>query len=264
MFFYKLLLVDIVTALIYIGLVSMIWEVLTRRFLIEKIFSLILVFVFLAFALLLAGLEFLSLVTLLVYVGAISVLFLFVVMMVSPDYRSLVQDQKATLSNWEQLFDAAVEAAQYAEQLEKMEEAAEAERNKSKLYVFKQHVLGVLWGVFCVLVFNFKIMFPFLKGSNTKTNNALEAAHTQELETQDTPFVYIDYSYHPSTIFYKKNMQLTEVGTLLYTKYGISVFVIGAALLVAMLSSILLSLYQTLDLKRQTISKQAKRYKFKV
>lgn len=264
MFFYKLLLVDIVNVLLYIGLVSMIWEVLTRRFLIEKIFSLILVFVFLAFALLLAGLEFLSLVTLLVYVGAISVLFLFVVMMVSPDYRSLVQDQKATLTNWEQLLEAAIEAAKYAEQLEKMEEAAEAERYKSKFYAFKQLLLSSVWGIFCVLVFNFKIMFPFLKGSMSKTNNALEAACTQELETENTPFVYIDYFYHPITIFYKKNMQLTEVGTLLYTKYGISVFVIGAALLVAMLSSILLSLYQTLDLKRQNIANQAKRYKFKI
>lgn len=264
MFFYKLLLLDIVNVLLYIGLVSMIWEVLTRRFLMEKIFSLILVFVFLAFALLLAGLEFLSLVTLLVYVGAISVLFLFVVMMVSPDYRSLVQEQKTTLLDWEQLFTATVAHAQLTEQLEKMEEAAEAERCKSKLYVFKQTLLSIVWGIFCVLVFNIKIMFPFLRGDHIKTKKTLEGALSQELETQDAPFVYIDYFYNSSNIFYKKNMQLTEVGTLLYTQYGISVFVIGAALLVAMLGSILLSLYQTLDLKRQTISKQAKRYKGKM
>jgi len=261
MFFYKVLLVDTVTALIYLGLVSMIWEVLTRRFLIEKIFSLILVFIFLAFALLLAGLEFLSLVILLVYVGAISVLFLFVVMMVVPDYLTLVQDQKATLSNWDQFFEASIASKEHEEHLERMEEAAEEERCKSKLYVIKQHLLGLFWGIFAVLVFNLKVMIPFLRGDFSPMKKSLEAASTQDVETQDMPFEYIDFVFYPANIFYKRNMDLTELGTILYTKYGISVFVVGAALLVAMLGSILLSLYNTLDLKRQNIAKQSKRYK---
>lgn len=72
-----------------------IWQVLSRRLLIEKIFSLIAVFILLSFSLLVLGLEFLPLIILLVYVGAIAVLFLFVVMILNPDFQIVLEEKKS-------------------------------------------------------------------------------------------------------------------------------------------------------------------------
>jgi len=225
--FFKTLLVDTITLFVYVALAILIWEVLTRRFLIEKLFNLILVFVYLAYALLLAGLEFLSFVILLLYVGAIAVLFLFVVMILNPDYHLVIEEQKALQANID---------AQKAK-----------EKNEMTWLDWLQHfVMAFLTAGFCTSILLVKVVVPFLRRPNP---DGVKLAD-----------LYLKIKYEPWTI-YKENMKLSEVGDVLYNKYGIAVLVIGGALIVAMIGSIMLCTYQTVKLKRQNISKQSKRYK---
>jgi NADH:ubiquinone oxidoreductase subunit 6 (subunit J) len=200
----------------------------------EKIFILILVFVYFAYALLLAGLEFLSLVILLLYVGAIAVLFLFVIMILNPDYHLLLEEEK----------DLQME-------LETQQKPVEKEYN-----VFFHHYLPFMFGGFLSYVFMLNvIVLPFLR--RPPTTPAFLPDGTP------APLVYVErepMKYAPWHI-YKENMTLVELGDILYTMYGIGVFIIAACLLVAMISSILLCVHRTLKLKRQNISKQTKRYK---
>jgi NADH:ubiquinone oxidoreductase subunit 6 (subunit J) len=211
-----------------------IWEVLSRRFLIEKIFSLILVFVYLAYALLLAGLEFLSLVILLLYVGAIAVLFLFVIMILNPDYHLLLEEEK----------DLQMELDAQPKPVE--------EESSFFFHTFLPMMFG---GLFSYTVILTTVIIPFFR----------RPPSTPEFlpDGSPAPFVYVlseSKKYAPWHI-HKENMTLVELGDILYTMYGVGVFIIGACLLVAMISSILLCVHRTLKLKRQNISKQAKRYK---
>lgn len=76
------------TFVLLFSMLYAVYGVFTCRLLMEKIFNLIAVFVSVAFWLILYGFEFLPLVILLLYVGAISVLFLFVVIIINPDFSS--------------------------------------------------------------------------------------------------------------------------------------------------------------------------------
>ena len=81
------LLVNFFKLFLIVGLLLTVWNLIFTRLLMPKIFWLILLFVELAFLLLLHGIEFLSFVLLLLYVGAVSVLFLFVVIILNPDSK---------------------------------------------------------------------------------------------------------------------------------------------------------------------------------
>ena len=233
---FKFLFKCVLVTYVYMGLAYGIWGVLARRFLIQKIFSLILVFVYLSYALLLAGLEFLSLVILLLYVGAIAVLFLFVIMILNPDYHLLLEEEKELQAE--------------------LDAAAKKKEEEDATYNFWVHTFfpGLFGGVLAYII-AFKTFFGFILRKPTNPQILPDGTHA--------PFVYIEYArnkYAPWNI-YKPHMTLVELGDILYTTYGIGVFVIGACLLVAMISSILLCVHRTLKLKRQNISNQSKRYK---
>jgi NADH:ubiquinone oxidoreductase subunit 6 (subunit J) len=211
-----------------------IWEVLSRRFLIEKIFSLILVFVYLAYALLLAGLEFLSLVILLLYVGAIAVLFLFVIMILNPDYHLLLEE----LKNFQYPVDH-------------KDKPVEEEDS----FLFHTFLPCILGGLMSYVIFFTTVIRPMFRNPPSTPEFLPDGS--------PAPLVYVVYEskkYAPWHI-HKENMTLVELGDILYTMYGIGVFIIAACLLLAMMSSILLCVHRTLKLKRQNISKQSKRYK---
>ena len=232
---FKLLLVIATNIFVYMALAYSIWEVLSRRFLIEKIFNLILVFVYLAYALLLVGLEFLSLVILLLYVGAIAVLFLFVIMILNPDYHLLLQEEKELQVD-----------------LEAPAKPVEEERYNFFLQSFLPMMFGALVSYIFICT---TIFFPFLRRPPLTPEFLPDGSRA--------PFVYIisEEKHYAPWALYKKDMTLVELGDILYTTYGIGVFVIGACLLVAMISSILLCVNRTLKLKRQNIANQSKRYK---
>ena len=81
------LLVNFLKVVLFGGLIFAVWNLIFTQLLMPKIFWLILLFVELSFLLLLHGIEFISFVLLLLYVGAVSVLFLFVVMILNPDSK---------------------------------------------------------------------------------------------------------------------------------------------------------------------------------
>ena len=82
-----ILLVDFMKIFLLTGLIFAVSNLVITRLLMPKIFWLIALFVQLSFLLMLHGIEFISFVVLLLYVGAISVLFLFVVMILNPDAK---------------------------------------------------------------------------------------------------------------------------------------------------------------------------------
>jgi len=90
----SLWLLKLVSVFLWAAVAFLIWNILIRPLLMEKVFSLILAFLALSFWLFLNGLEFLPLVILLLYIGAISVLFLFVVMIINPDFTDLLQQKQ--------------------------------------------------------------------------------------------------------------------------------------------------------------------------
>jgi len=93
-YYISILIIKLTLLFLYSFIAIAIWNVTIRPLLIEKVFSLILVFFLLSFWLLLNGLEFLPLVILLLYIGAISVLFLFVVIILNPDFLFLIKQKK--------------------------------------------------------------------------------------------------------------------------------------------------------------------------
>jgi NADH:ubiquinone oxidoreductase subunit 6 (subunit J) len=93
------LLVNFFKLFLVVGLLLTVWNLIFTRLLMPKIFWLILLFVELAFLLLLHGIEFLSFVLLLLYVGAVSVLFLFVVMILNPDSKQNLEKLAAATKN---------------------------------------------------------------------------------------------------------------------------------------------------------------------
>jgi NADH:ubiquinone oxidoreductase subunit 6 (subunit J) len=99
---FELIFFKLTSLILYSLIAIIIWDVLNRHLLMEKVFSLILVFCLLAFWLLLNGLEFLPLIILLLYVGAIAVLFLFVVMIVNPDFIDLLNQKQQLITNLQQ------------------------------------------------------------------------------------------------------------------------------------------------------------------
>ena len=100
--FFELFFLKVLSLGLYSLMAIIIWDVVTRRFLMEKVFSLILVFFLLSFVLLLNGLEFLPLVILLLYIGAIAVLFLFVVMILNPDFLDLLNQKQQLVTQLQQ------------------------------------------------------------------------------------------------------------------------------------------------------------------
>ena len=91
---FELFMMKMVSLILYSLIAIIIWDVIALPFLMEKVFSLILVFFLLAFWLFLNGLEFLPLIILLLYVGAIAILFLFLVMILNPDFSTVLAQKQ--------------------------------------------------------------------------------------------------------------------------------------------------------------------------
>ena len=212
-----------------------IWQVLSRRLLIEKIFSLIAVFILLSFSLLVLGLEFLPLIILLVYVGAIAVLFLFVVMILNPDFQIVLEEKKELIN-----FNSNIML-------------------KNQNY-FSSFILGIFLGVFLVINLSAsnKYFIHYYFGNEQLYNSIFFDLGTNYLEEHvNHLWSILNYSYHPH---FHDNKEIINIGSLLYTKYGIALLIIGVMLLVSMMGAIILTLRTTSLLKRQSIGIQTARY----
>ena len=248
---FQTIILNLYNFVLYILLGAMIWEVLTRRFLIEKIFSLILVFILLAFCLLLSGLEFLPLVILLLYVGAIAVLFLFVVMILNPDFQILLQEKKELLQAWEKKLNS--NPTENNDNNQSFKEPAAQE-------YFSPVFLGVLLGLFLSInLFSKNFILLNLNNNFVRQQNIIMDLQVNFFEKYDFAWPLLQKVYAP---MYHEHLELVQIGFYLYTKYSVGLVIIGTMLLVALIGAIVLTLKQSPVLKRQNIGLQAKRYRY--
>lgn len=275
------------------GIIAMvIWDVLKLPLLLEKIFSLILVFFLLSFWMLLNGLEFLPLVILLLYVGAIAVLFLFVVMILNPDFLDLLNQKQQLVSHLEKrntnltillkkVFEKKATNDQKAVQKltneinqelqEEMIWLPKTTTQKAPVYYsyfFHTFVMGsflgglLSWYTFLALKFTlmasaaYKLLQVF---SITFFEQLLETQLGNLLVNGVYPFssITIQSIYNP---LWAEKSELINIGLLLYTKYGIALVLVGVMLLVAMMGAIILTFRQTTLVKRQLVGAQLVRY----
>lgn len=248
--------------------------VITCKYLINKIFSLILVFVLLAFWLLLNNLEFLSLIILLLYIGAIAVLFLFIVMILNPDFLIQFKEKEELLFNFFyklhffKLFTSIYNINfincsraelqlyydKYINEVNKY-----AEKNLYNMHTISFYSSSFFLGLFCGIMistffywhtyigFNFNIMpFNIYKLKTVYTINFLESFFSSSIGLVNYSVVYADLFYIKFNSYFLplcyQNTELSLIGLLLYTKYGIGILLIGFMLLIAMIGVILLSL----------------------
>ena len=242
--------ITLIYSMILLFLFSLIiWLVLSRHLLINKIWSLIGVFVVLAGILLLKNLEFLALIILLVYVGAIAVLFLFVVMIVNPDFLVVLLEQK-NLS----------ESVTIKKDEEKTNNSdiLEVDYNVTTSSYMNTFFLGFFLSFFLAVHLEAKSSFKILIISPQKYYSIFSDLGNNFTES----FFYYSWnffntSYHPNVY---ENKELVNIGTFLYLKYGIALLIIGIMLLVSMMAAITLTLRTTGLLKRQEVGNQMERY----
>ena len=222
---------NLIQGILFLSLIFAIFGVISRHFLMEKIFNLIAVFIILAFWLMLYGFEFLPLVILLLYVGAIAVLFLFVVIIVNPDYSEILEDKKLLNMNWKVKNQQGV-ALTYQEDKNVI--------NSNNIYfnlIFTmQSLLYYIVGtIFVVLVSYFYDFYSLIWLNNEIT-----------IITPIYNSIMVDILY---------------VANLLYHDFGLSFLIVGFMLLVSIVGVILLTVKKSTGLKRQNISVQFFRYR---
>lgn len=204
-------------------------SVLMRKLLMEKIFSLIAVFIMISFYLMLCGLEFLPLVILLLYVGAIAVLFLFVVMVLNPDQELILQELYKKQYEW-----LVAQRPQESTSLTLTQLANVAGTNTPANSPARPAYFNSLMYYFSILVF----FYTFYHWSTTHLN----AQDTNQLLTA------------------VGSVDLTYFAELIYQDFSLAVILIGVMLLIAMMGAIVLTIRKSVPLKRQNNSSQFARY----
>jgi NADH:ubiquinone oxidoreductase subunit 6 (subunit J) len=208
------------------------WGVFSSRFLIQKIFLLILVFNLIAYSLLVNGLEFLALIILLLYVGAIAVLILFVLMILNPDYQMVLEEKRQLTLMYKGSIN----------------ESKIISFNVEKFY-FSPLFLGILMGGIVYIqtfyVYNLPGMIFF---NNIALIQSLYFdLNSTVIENLNVSFTIWQNSFQP--IIYQ-NFEVINISTMLYTIYGAGVILVGLIILLAMKGAILLTLRTNERLKK--------------
>ncbi len=208
------------------------WGVFSSRFLIQKIFLLILVFNLIAYSLLVNGLEFLALIILLLYVGAIAVLILFVLMILNPDYQMVLEEKRQLTLMYKGSIN----------------ESKIISFNVEKFY-FSPLFLGILMGGIVYIqtfyVYNLPGMIFF---NNVALIQSLYFDLSSAIiENLNVSFTIWQNSFQP--IIYQ-NFEVINISTMLYTIYGAGVILVGLIILLAMKGAILLTLRTNERLKK--------------
>ena len=200
----------------------------------QKIFILIIVFNVLAYYLLISGLEFLALIILLLYVGAIAVLFLFVIMILNPDYQMVIEEKnqitKSLLLNKQNVTVSTF-----------------FKLGQSTLY-FSPIYIGVLLGSVNCLQFGYihdLYNFSFLSNTNN-LYMVFNSLGINFLEKGD--FVLSVWQNYFQPVIHQ-SLEVINISSLLYTKYGIGLLLVGLMLLNSMIGAILLTLRNQTSLK---------------
>ena len=223
------------------SLIISILGVISCRFLMEKIFSLIAVFVILSFLLIIYGFEFLPLVILLLYVGAISVLFLFVVIIVNPDYNDILEEEKILYNLWvkkNETINLEVEDSTIIVPKFKSDISNKGKSFFDRLLSYKAIIYFYFGNIF--LIFN-SVYFNFY-----------------------TLIVPMNQKYDLFIIPINSNKKIIDIyyiAQIIYSQYSICLIIIGIILLVAIIGTIILTIRKSSGVKKQNISNQCYRYR---
>lgn len=208
------------------------WGVFSSRFLIQKIFLLILVFNLIAYSLLVSGLEFLSLIVLLLYVGAIAVLILFVLMILNPDYQMVLEEKRYLTLMYKGV----------------IEESKHVSVDLEKFY-FSAWFLGLLMGGMVYIHTFYIYNLPY----NIFFNNiALMQSLYFDLSSNVVENINVSFNIWQNIFqpIIHQNFEVINISTLLYTTYGVGVILVGLVILLAMKGAILLTLRTNERLKK--------------
>jgi NADH:ubiquinone oxidoreductase subunit 6 (subunit J) len=248
------LFIGLLKFLLSVGVLYSVWNLIVTRLLMPKIFWLIALFIQVAFLLLLHGIEFISFVLLILYVGAISVLFLFVVMILNPDAKK-----------------AALEASKKKPVVPKILTGTPAFLVQStltppSLLTLRRYDVPQLLMVILLLVVSsalvetavyseafsaspahhWVMLWPFLQNLGLVGADATLPAHT-----------------YSATVLLNEaapSSDLWIIAETLYTQDFLAFWLVGLILLVAMVGAILLTLQKSRGVKRQKATNQCKRY----
>jgi NADH:ubiquinone oxidoreductase subunit 6 (subunit J) len=234
------------------GVIFSVWNLIVTRLLMPKIFWLIALFIQVAFLLLLHGVEFISFVLLILYVGAISVLFLFVVMILNPDAKK-----------------AALAAGKKKPVVPKVLTGVPSFIVKTTLTppsvqtLFKYDLPQLLL-VVVLLVVSSALVETVVYGE------AYTASPTHHL-VMLWPFLgflglvstTLPPHAHNAAVMLNEVSATSDIWVIaetLYTRDFVAFWLVGLILLVAMVGAILLTLQKSRELKRQKGTNQCKRY----
>lgn len=255
--------------LLIFGMCFALWNLIANYYLMEKLFNLIAVFLLIVFLLLLYGYEFLPLMFLIIYVGSIAILFLFVVMIINPDYFELLNEAKLLRIFWKttllreknkqlsnQLVDFNVNTDLYSNEVNLVKDTYKKLNNNN--IIISLYIYLYLYFFSMLSAFGFKVVYELhLVGSvmsstapglqnqgtliNVWTNNSLNLISWRSLNWRFNDIYYIS--------------------EILYNYYLIEVLFMGFILMMAMFGVIILGMQKNIFIKRQNLSEQFFKYR---
>lgn len=233
--------VEFLKLVLLAGLLLSVWNLSITRLLMPKIFWLIALFVQLSFLLMLHGIEFISFVVLLLYVGAISVLFLFVVMILNPDAKRGLNSNNgssssaANLPTWMTAYYPLTPSL-----IALFVSLLVAEAYSLEFYSYTQGFWAELE--------------PFLTKYDLLVKDGANAAAVSLEPTVASGFGTVNVSG------LAPHSDLWFIAESFYTQDFVLFWLVGLILLVSMVGSILLTLQKSRGIKRQKGTNQSKRY----
>mgnify|MGYP000210969278 CR=1 FL=1 len=263
-----LLLVDFFKLLLLSGLILAVWNLAVTRLLMPKIFWLIALFVQLAFLLMLHGIEFIAFVILLLYVGAISVLFLFVVMILNPDAKDATVRSPTAGKPMPGRFQPPSWLKAYYP-LTPLFLVFLFRLLITDAYLLEQGALTAFgWSIIRPLLFGWQIAFPVKFPLEIERELLDEVPDVLEAwKNPNPPATSMEPAYpalagegtvHVAGV--SPNADLWLIAESFYRQEFLQFWLVGLILLVAMIGAIVLTLQKTRGLKRQKGTNQTKRY----
>lgn len=248
--------INLLQTSLLIGLFFAILSLLHHYYLIEKLFNLIAIFILVAFWLLLNGFEFLPLIMLIIYVGSIAVLFLFVVMIINPDYMDMrddffnvkylwyLQDLRTWGINKTEEYSAVQEVKVTPVELKQLKALLSLNTTVQNKTKFRYLSMYFVWGFLFFIVY-----FCGFVGSW----NIISCFYAFDKIIFVTTFVHDNLYFGFSDIYY--------IANLLYSRFYFEFLLMGFVLFVAMVGVIMFGARKSLIIKRQNLSEQFFRYR---
>lgn len=264
--FNMLFFIQLVQNGLLLGICLSILSLLYHYYLIEKLFNLIATFILVSFWLLLNGFEFVPLIMLIIYVGSIAVLFLFVVMIINPDYMDMRDDffnvkylwYRQDLQNW---------TSQHLKGSETEKKDKDISENNYKLVtptVLNDMKNNLIWNdsntrsnklryLFSYFFWSFLFFVVYFAGFMGSWFIVSRFYTTDKL-------VFVDSLNFQDNLFFGF-VDVYYIANLLYGRFYFEFLLMGFLLFVAMVGVIMFGARKSLVIKRQNLSEQFFRYR---